>query len=199
MKSALNIVENLCPYCEKRPLCEPKNRPPKTCGDSACKKALGKDLNKRWYTQNKTRKQENAKSWREKNKTRVVKKGKEWRENNREKEREVNRLWKQKDRQKHPEKYKEYTRRYLLKHPDLWAIRNRKSEYRRYLPSLIKEQDGRCNLCRCVPQRVPDMHIDHIYPVSLALRNGWTTEQINDKTNLQMLCASCNMKKGVKT
>ena len=38
--------------------------------------------------------------------------------------------------------------------------------------------------------------IDHIYPQVRARRDGWTYEQINDISNLQLMGRSCNGKKG---
>lgn len=50
-------------------------------------------------------------------------------------------------------------------------------------------QKGRCVYCRCLLANSGE-HIDHIVAVS---RGG-----TNDKSNIQLLCPSCNMSKGAK-
>ena len=69
-------------------------------------------------------------------------------------------------------------------------------EYRHHLPELMRSQDNKCNICSKEPKGIPLMHVDHIYPVSIALSEGWSKERINNITNLQMLCRECNTKKG---
>lgn len=53
---------------------------------------------------------------------------------------------------------------------------------------MLCSQDARCTYCHCL---LSSFHIDHIMPVS---RGG-----LNDRANLQLLCPTCNMKKGAST
>ncbi len=56
--------------------------------------------------------------------------------------------------------------------------------------TLFIEQRGRCRYCgRRMSNRY--LQIDHKWPVS---RNGG-----NERTNLQLLCTACNMRKGIQT
>ena len=106
----------------------------------------------------------------------------------------------QRKRSSCPEKRKQDSQRILnwfLKSGQ-WKIRNFPNEYRKHLSHFVKEQEGRCNLCGVKPKNTVDMHIDHIFPVSKALKAKWSMERINSLKNLQMLCKSCNIKKGDK-
>lgn len=53
--------------------------------------------------------------------------------------------------------------------------------------ALMQAQDGMCNVCRC---SLDEYHIDHVIPLS---RGG-----INESSNLQLLCPTCNRSKGNK-
>lgn len=55
---------------------------------------------------------------------------------------------------------------------------------------IRRKQNGLCMYCGVSLNR-RNMHIDHIYPVE----HGGS----NEETNLQALCAGCNMRKGVQT
>lgn len=52
---------------------------------------------------------------------------------------------------------------------------------------LMQAQNELCNACRCF---LDDYHVDHVIPIS---RGG-----INDASNLQLLCPTCNRSKGNK-
>lgn len=54
--------------------------------------------------------------------------------------------------------------------------------------SLLAEQSGKCVYCRINIKQA--FHVDHIVPVSAGGRN--------DKSNLQLLCKPCNLKKNAK-
>ncbi len=56
--------------------------------------------------------------------------------------------------------------------------------------ALFREQRGRCRYCG-LTHRIRFLDIDHKWPVS---RGGG-----NDVTNLQLLCRTCNMRKGIQT
>lgn len=52
---------------------------------------------------------------------------------------------------------------------------------------LLAEQNGICGLC---PALLPPYHVDHKVP----LAKGGS----NDRTNIQLLCPTCNLRKGAK-
>lgn len=54
---------------------------------------------------------------------------------------------------------------------------------------MYVDQDGRCIYCACSLES--SFHIDHIMPV---IKGG-----SSDKSNLQLLCPTCNLSKGPKT
>jgi 5-methylcytosine-specific restriction endonuclease McrA len=56
------------------------------------------------------------------------------------------------------------------------------------IAALFAEQAAQCAVCRC--DIAYGYHVDHIMPVSRGGRN--------DKSNLQLLCASCNLRKGAR-
>lgn len=55
------------------------------------------------------------------------------------------------------------------------------------IDNLLKNQKSMCAHCHC---KVKDFHVDHVMPIMLG--------GSSDIGNLQILCASCNMKKGSK-
>ena len=62
---------------------------------------------------------------------------------------------------------------------------------RRHLPAKIKEQNGRCAIYgEEIPQGKGQNHIDHRTPRS---RGG-----TDDASNINVVCAPCNRRKGVK-
>lgn len=66
--------------------------------------------------------------------------------------------------------------------------------------AALTERDGyRCTFPGCVLPFDSGTHsvtIDHIYPQSRGRAEGWTEEQINDLSNLQLQGKKCNAKKG---
>lgn len=68
------------------------------------------------------------------------------------------------------------------------VIRGAKGSFNRSdIDDLLIHQNGKCAYCFINMQ---EYHIDHIMPVSLG--------GDNDKYNIQLLCPSCNLKKGAK-
>jgi 5-methylcytosine-specific restriction endonuclease McrA len=61
----------------------------------------------------------------------------------------------------------------------------------RELSDFVRQQDGRCANRECAADLSLGYHIDHVTPLS---RGG-----SNDLGNLQLLCPSCNLRKGSKT
>lgn len=59
-----------------------------------------------------------------------------------------------------------------------------------YREQLVKRQDGRCAICH-IPITARGSHLDHIVP--------WDYVGDNLEDNYQMLCGSCNQRKGSAT
>lgn len=81
-----------------------------------------------------------------------------------------------------PDKRREYSRNAKAK--------RKKSEGRHSrsdINTLHKLQRGCCAVCRC---KLTTFHVDHVVPIA---RGG-----TNDRLNLQLLCPSCNLRKGAK-
>lgn len=124
------------------------------------------------------------------------------------------RLWKQEWRKNNPDKVKKHKRdsnkrhrdshnirikRYNEKHPDIRRMRGRVDAMKRrvkegdvsrtILHELYDEQNGKCAYCGIsIYWEIPnDIHVDHIKAVT----KGGT----NDKDNLNLTCADCNLSK----
>lgn len=66
---------------------------------------------------------------------------------------------------------------------------------------ILTERDGYiCMFPDCTEELTETgkhmVTLDHIFPQALAKRDGWTTEQINDISNLQLMGKNCNARKG---
>lgn len=108
-----------------------------------------------------------------------------------------------KDHRSNPEKYRERVRRYYYENRTVRlqysAIAGRKRKARKLgnggshtaadLLAILKSQNGKCGYCRkSLSKR--KKHVDHIIPLSCG--------GSNDRTNIQYLCAPCNLTKGAK-
>lgn len=57
------------------------------------------------------------------------------------------------------------------------------------LKTMLDAQDNKCNICECsVSHDLGNLHLDHVKPIS---KGG-----LHSITNVQWLCASCNLSKG---
>ena len=97
------------------------------------------------------------------------------------------------------DRYKEYRRAYAKENPDIFRAANHKRR------ALIKQAEGSftkadidrlkeiqnnlCNMCS-IDLLTTGYHIDHIVPLSRC-GNNWPE-------NLQLLCPTCNLRKGTK-
>jgi 5-methylcytosine-specific restriction endonuclease McrA len=97
-----------------------------------------------------------------------------------------------------PDAIKAYSAAYARANPEVlrakWATRRarKRNAEGSYTANDIKEllalQRGRCAYCKC---KIKDkFHVDHHIPLARAGKNS--------KENLQILCATCNLKKGAK-
>lgn len=107
--------------------------------------------------------------------------------------------WRAKNQEQFRELCRRDTRRYRARHPE----RVRESEHKRRalesaangsftaadIVNIRKLQRNRCARCR---ESLKDkkVHIDHIMPLALG--------GSNDRTNIQLLCAHCNISKGAR-
>ena len=67
--------------------------------------------------------------------------------------------------------------------------RNAKGKFTaKQITELHEQQYFKCNICKCCIQN--KFHVDHIMPLKLGGNN--------DISNIQLLCQSCNLKKGAK-
>ena len=65
---------------------------------------------------------------------------------------------------------------------------NRTLRSKRLRALLYYSQDGKCAICGC--ELPDDWHADHIVP--------WVKEQRTNVHDMQALCPTCNIKKGMK-
>jgi hypothetical protein len=68
--------------------------------------------------------------------------------------------------------------------------------YKRF--SILKRDNFSCVFCGASPRKdsTVTLHVDHIHPISKA--NLFPGIDINDPSNLQTLCESCNLGKGAQ-
>ena len=124
---------------------------------------------------------ESDQKYRESNPDKVREIQRKYRKANREKRREIQRLW----RKDNPEYYREYSRdRYH---------RMGGHGYRRLLPALLARFGYVCQINGCeLSKDRSKIAVDHIVPISVAVKLGWSKVEINDIANLQPACPSCN-------
>lgn len=153
-------------------------------------------------------------------KERTRKSVRKWQESHRERTRELAR----EDRATHPEKNRKAWERWKADNPEAnkAAHRKAKAKLRRKNPhterlrdrirsarrrnvgrtfsgkdieDLFRKQSGKCAGCACTLDRLGrnKYHVDHIAP--LKPRNGGMPGT-NDPANLQLLCPTCNARKG---
>ena len=117
-----------------------------------------------------------------------------WTSDKFEADRERAQLW----RASNPEKAREAATRWRSKNLDKWAAKEHRRRARKAgssggsytatdVQELLREQGGRCVYC---PTEFigRSYHVDHILP--LVLGGG------NDRSNIQILCPTCNLSKG---
>ena len=166
----------------------------------------GKAVNAAYYQAHKNEYRERGQRWRRENPDRVVAKCREWKANNKDRVRatrvarwhrkhaeilEYLREW----RRRNPDRVRRYKRGWKVTNPDGYrAMRRRNRDKRRGaagthtaadIKDIYRLQNGRCAVCR---RRLGDRyHVDHIKAIA---RGG-----SNNRRNLQLACALCNMSK----
>lgn len=130
------------------------------------------------------------------NNPKVKRQNKEWRERNPDKVRASRKKW----LVNNPEKRRESIRRYTAAHPETVQsnVRKRRARLRGTagshtaddITSILMRQKYKCAECGCSIKKRSERQVDHIMPIIL----GGT----NDPGNLQILCSTCNKRKGGK-
>jgi 5-methylcytosine-specific restriction endonuclease McrA len=133
-----------------------------------------------WQEANQERFQTYRKAYQHANRHRTIERLKNWRTNNPERNKEYGRAWRKAN--PHLLVIKEHRRRARIKgvggelSPDIHA-------------KLMKIQKGKCAYCHTDLNK-SGRHLDHHMPIAL----GGT----NTDDNVQLLCPTCNLKKGAK-
>jgi len=157
-----------------------------------------KENSKAYYEANKESLKEYNKSYREANKERIKENKKEsnkaYRESHKEKIKDINKSY----REANKDKIKEREKAYQQANKDNRNIchRNRRSRKRNAegshtsadIQQLLTLQRKKCAVCHTSITK--GYHVDHVIPLAM---NG-----SNDKYNLQLLCATCNLSKHAK-
>jgi 5-methylcytosine-specific restriction endonuclease McrA len=136
-----------------------------------------------WYAQNRERLKRIRQKWYLQNKEKHNARSLAYYRENQEAVREMNRRW----AAEHPDKMRGYVaasdarrRAAKLGSAGHWTEKD--------VQEIFRRQRGMCAVCRC--KLTKSFHRDHI----VALASGGS----NDKTNLQLLCKSCNCRKHAK-
>jgi len=132
------------------------------------------------YPRNKEKLNLRARENYKENREYYLKKAKKWREENPERKKEYAEGWEKKNKHKR-KMYKQNRRAAEAK-----AEGDFKSED---ILRIFDMQRGRCGICS-KKKDLPDMHVDHIEPISKGGSN-WPR-------NLQLLCKKCNLSKSAK-
>jgi 5-methylcytosine-specific restriction endonuclease McrA len=99
-----------------------------------------------------------------------------------------------------PEKFKLYQKIHRARHPEAARARKISRRAREFgdaksritaadIRKLTAIQRGQCAMCRCKLSK-SGWHVDHIMPLALGGKNT--------KRNIQLLCVTCNLRKGAK-
>lgn len=174
----------------------------------SCEKTVGAEKKKTWGVEYRSRSEVKSRQadytkeyWRirrptlsKEEKEKMCAATKKWRQNNIERARELERQCSERRKEQRHAYGKEYQRKY----PERAAVkeRNKRARIRQNggihtvddVAEIIKMQKHKCAYCRgSVKEKY---HVDHIVPI---VKNGK-----NDRSNLQILCPSCNHKKHSK-
>jgi len=214
-----STVSKTCKICGKEKIISdfPKNKICKGGYTNQCKECCASRINKEkkaeydknFKAANKEKILSSQKDYREKHKERRSELNKSWYEDHKEQRHDYNKVWRENNkalhrslsnswREKNKEHYDICQKNWRLAHPDIAALHRRNRKSRKIgavgahtvsdIHNLLNLQRNKCAVCNILLEK--GYHIDHI--VSLA--NGGS----NDKYNLQILCAPCNLSKHAK-
>jgi 5-methylcytosine-specific restriction protein A len=84
-----------------------------------------------------------------------------------------------------------------------WSRESRQSrgygaEWEKVRALVYKRDSGLCQACLREDRVTAGKEVDHIVPKAEAARRGWTQEQIDAESNLELKCHSCHEKKTAK-
>jgi len=149
---------------------------------------------KSWREANKERISATISAWNKANKEKLDANRKVWREANKEHIAATTKAWSDANKERHLSLISNWSK----EHPERVAAKNRNRRARKKLSTgthtesdiqnLFTLQNKKCAVCNKLI--VNGYHVDHV----IALANGGS----NDKSNLQLLCAYCNLSKGTK-
>ncbi len=152
------------------------------------------EYNKSWYLSNKEEKSQYDKIRRASNKEAIAIKKKIWNEANKERNAYTSKVYRKNNREKLSADQKSWCK----ENPERRAVHYRSKRARRNLATgkhtafdidnLYRLQKNKCACC--LKSIKKGYHIDHIIPLS---KGG-----SNDKYNIQLLCAPCNLSKRAK-
>jgi len=149
---------------------------------------------KRWNSENKERVSANAKAYYAANKEKIDAYRKNWYEENKEHHHSLTKAWREENR----DLFNAQIREWKKANPELVRKYGRDRRVKRRnadgdhtvadIKNLLILQKNKCAVCKTSISK--GYHVDHI----VAIVNGGT----NDKYNLQLLCAPCNLSKNRK-
>lgn len=115
-----------------------------------------------------------------------------WRKGNPEKSRSYGAKWRAANPEQSRRSSREWARNNKDKRHAHRAMRQKAqgSFTRADISEIMKSQKGRCAVTTCKVKLGPGFHVDHIKPLKLGGTN-W-------RSNIQLLCALCNAKKGAR-
>lgn len=188
-------------YTKRCPICETDKPASEFFKHKLTKDGLGSyckicdyTKSRQWKEENKASQFEYMKAYREANRERLLAEKKKWYRANKEQHSALAKKW----RQENKDKANGYSKKWSDNNPEFKRARSAKRR------AIVKSIDGshtaadvrmiynnqnRC-CAVCKTRLNGKFHVDHVVPVSAG--------GANDKDNLQILCAPCNLSKGAK-
>ena len=194
------VSNNLCVECRKNQFNKWREKNPEKM----------KAAKLSWYEENKDKSFKTARAWKEKNTERYKLNKKKWADKNKDKKAahdkcyaeknkrkisEYKKIWQQKNAERlkvlAKEKYEKNKEDYFCYAHNRRARKksNGGTHTAKQAENILKQQNHMCINCKTKLDKT-NKHKDHIVPLAL----GGT----NDITNIQWLCAKCNLSKGAK-
>ncbi len=148
----------------------------------------------RWRLENKERHRENYRAWCRNNPEKAKAKADRAREKNPDRAKASSAAWRDANR----DKSRKSAQNWAVNNPDKRRVNEANRRARKLaaggkhtvadIKRLFRLQRGKCACCHV--SIADGYHVDHIQPLALG--------GSNDKTNLQLLCPTCNLRKGAK-